>query len=282
MNQITLGAAQFALSDDMGRNMEEIRSLCGRAAAEGVRVILFPECAVTGYPGGDMDDLGGVEPDRVGQALGELAGLAREGGLFLAVGAAVPSDGLRGWTNTLVVLSDRGERVCAYSKTALTHSDQRHFDRGESLPTFDVDGVRFGCQICFDVRFPEGYRGLFSRGAHVVLHAYHQAGSDHWRQRRNIMTAFQRTRAAENGLYCAAANTIGHSGGRDQWIPTMLVDPLGEIVTALEPSETGLAVSRVDVDDLREMIEIDIRAESARRLDLDAPPARPRPADTMR
>ena len=49
-----LGAYQFPVSGDIGKNMEKIKAAAALAASEGVRLLAFPECAVTGYPPRDI------------------------------------------------------------------------------------------------------------------------------------------------------------------------------------------------------------------------------------
>lgn len=282
MKEITLATAQFEVTDSVHRNLEMITALSGEAARKSSRLVLFPECALTGYPGSDMEDMSAVDPDRVREALESVRRLAAELKLFVAIGCAVPKENRGGWTNSLLVYDDLGHRVSTYSKIALTHRDESSFEWGKDVPVFNVDNVCVGSQICFDVRFPEGYRLLFKQGVHVVLHSYHQAGTVHWKQRRDIMIAFQRVRSSENGVYTVCSNTIGHNGGRDQWMPTMIVDPIGEIVTSLKPSKIGLAVVTIDAEDVREMIELDIRERSARMMDLQSPPPRPVPEVDIR
>jgi predicted amidohydrolase len=282
VKKIRLATAQFELSDNIDRNLEAIFKLSKKASTEGSRLIVFPECAVSGYPGGDMVDLSKVDPNKVDEALRRISAQAAELRLFIAVGAALPLDSRREWANALIVFDDSGRRVCSYSKTALTHSDHSFFLPGDSDPVFILESIRFGCQICYDVRFPEGYRRLFAQGVHVVVHSYHQAGSQHWKQRRDIMTAFQRVRCSENGIYAVTSNTIGHNRGKDQWIPSMIVDPIGTVVAALDPSQTDVLVATIDAENIIEMIELDIRKESARQLKIDPPGERPVPGVDIR
>ena len=216
MKQIRLAAAQFELTDDMEHNLENIDQLSKKASDKDARLVLFPECAVTGYPGTDMGDLSRIDPNTVQEALERLAEPAGELKIYIATGVALPTEKGNDWINTLIVFDEMGRRVCTYSKTALTHSDKSFFIPGDSEPVFILDGLKFGCQICFDVRFAEGYCRLFRQGVHVVLHSYHQAGSQYWRQRRDVMTAFQRIRCSENGIYAVTSNTIGHNRGEDQ------------------------------------------------------------------
>ncbi len=280
MKPIRLAGAQFELTGSIENNLAHIESLSRKACARQARLILFPECALSGYPGGDMDDLSALDADEVRRALVQVGALAAELNLYIAVGVALPQES--GWANALIVYDDSGRRICSYDKTALTHSDQRFFLKGESDPVFTLDGLRLGCQICFDIRFAEGYRRLFARDVQVVLHSYHQAGSKHFKQRRDIMKAFQRVRCSENGIYALTSNTIGHNRGKDQWMPTMAVSPVGDIISVLKTSETDVLIVDIDGEDVVEMIELDIRSECARQMKIDLPGRRPVPGRDIR
>jgi NAD+ synthase (glutamine-hydrolysing) len=278
MKRITLAAAQFAVTRDIGKNLSTILKLAKAARQKGARLVLFPECALSGYPGANMPDMSDVDPAAIKQGLKAVSARARSLGLYIACGTARLCPGKPGWKNSVAVFDARGRRVCVYDKTALTDSDKKHFSAGRTDPVFTIDGVRFGCQICFDIRFPEGYRRLFKKNVHVVLHSYYQAGmKGFWKYRRDIITAFQRVRASENGIYVVSSNTMGRNKGRDQWIPTMMVNPLGKVIAALKPTRPGVLCARIDVHDLVEPIEWAIRRESARQNRLKAPGFRPLP-----
>ncbi|MEE8592061.1 MAG: nitrilase-related carbon-nitrogen hydrolase, partial [Spirochaetia bacterium] len=108
MKTIRLATAQFELTHNIDRNLEAILELSKKACAEGSRLIVFPECAISGYPGGDMVDLSGVDPYKVQDALQSISAQAAEMRMFIAAGVALPLDDRRGWTNALVVFDDTG------------------------------------------------------------------------------------------------------------------------------------------------------------------------------
>ena len=49
-----IAAAQFPVSGSIQNNFEQMKSLIERAAERQVRLLLFPECALTGYPPYDL------------------------------------------------------------------------------------------------------------------------------------------------------------------------------------------------------------------------------------
>src|SRR3972149_3444805 len=80
---------------------------------------------------------------------------------------------------------------------------------GEAV-TADVDGVRLGLTICYDLRFPELYRTLALAGAEVLAvpsNFTERTGRDHWE-------VLLRARAIENEAWVIAPSQIGGGGGR--------------------------------------------------------------------
>jgi predicted amidohydrolase len=269
MKLINVASGQFVLQSNLQKNLNSIISLMQIASKKKARILLLPECCLTGYTGCEISGTDELDPIEIENALKMIGISAKELNLFVGVGTAYFNKKGKTWSNSLVILNDKGKLQCVYDKIALTRGDEKFFKSSGKHPTFKVDNVIFGCQICFDVRFPENYREYFKKGVHVVLHAYHQAGMPEIAaQRRSLMTAFQRVRSSENAIYTISSNTIGHRLGSDQWVPTMIISPLGEIINEIAPGKTGVIVSQINADDICENIEADIRKYSAKFLGL--------------
>ena len=114
------------------------------------------------------------------------------------------------------------------------------------MVTFDLDGVRIGLAICYDIRFPEVTRRLADAGVDVVVLPSEWVRGplkeQHW---RTLVTA----RALENTLYIAAADQAPPIGAGN----SMIVDPMGvELATVGEQTDVGIAwVSRARIEEVR-------------------------------
>ena len=267
MKKIKVATSQFPVANNLQTNKKKIIKIVEQAAQQKARVILFPECALTNYMSDVYNPTEACSSKEIESALREIATVAKANKIYVAVGTCLYNKNKKKWFNALVIINDAGRRQCVYNKMALTRADKEQFEQGSTLPTFMVDGVRFGCQICFDVRFPDNYRKLFKKDVHVVLHAYHQAGMPEIvEQRRELMIAFQRVRSSENGIYTVASNTLGLNKGTDQWIPSMIINARGDIIKQCKAGRSGIITATIQADEVFENGEVDIREYSANLL----------------
>jgi len=267
MKKITLAAGQFVVKNDMVSNKKIILKQIEQAKKKRAKIILFPECGLTGYTSGDQGPMENLTVKEVDDALKEIGDSAKKNKIYVAVGSCYFDKKKKKLFNSVIVYNDKGKKVCVFSKMGLCKGEMKYFERGTELPTFVIDGVRFGLQICFDVRFAENYRSYFKKDVHVVLHAYHQAGiPEIAAQRRDLIEAFQRVRSSENAIYTITSNTIGLNKGKDQWIPTMVVNARGDVIRKSAPGRTGIIVETIQADDILENIEMEIRDYSKKLL----------------
>lgn len=235
---------------DRPANLAAARELLKQAAATGADLAVLPE--YTDYLG---PAAGAPEPEPLdGRYATGLAELAAEHRIWLAAGSfheRGPDPG-RSY-NTCPVFDRTGALAAAYRKIHLydveipgrvSYRESATVAAGDTPVTVDVDGLRVGLSICYDLRFPELYRRLATAGAQLLLvpAAFMQhTGRDHW-------SVLLRARAIENQCYVAAAAQIGdHDPGRTCYGRSCLVDPWGTVL-AQAPDRVGVTVADLDLD----------------------------------
>jgi predicted amidohydrolase len=190
-------------------NVSWITEVIHTSANDGVEIILFPECAVTGY----HRDFDAVSRSQTEAALQRIARAACAARCCVLVGC--PAYAGRRRFNSLVVFDRRGRKVFTYSKIHLTARDARFFKPGNTLAFFHLAGVPCTAIICHERRFPELVRLPVMLGAQIVFHP--NAGLDSLpvskskRHGRDGMAV----RAFENEVYYVFANSVGPQG--DGW-----------------------------------------------------------------
>jgi nitrilase len=100
--------------------------------------------------------------------------------------------------------------------------------------------------VCYDLRFPELYRGYAEQGTDLLLvpAAFtHTTGQAHWE-------ILLRARAIENLAFVAASAQGGvHPNGRQTWGQSMLIDPWGEVLASLAQGQ-GVVVAELDASSM--------------------------------
>ena len=216
--------ANFALLDRYAR----------RAAAKGAQMVVTPEGFLDGYtsnvkmrPESTPERYLAVGEEIDGPLMQRVANLAKELGLYLAVGFAER----RGdkMFNTVALLDPDGKRLLRYAKT---HGGGEDFTtKGDQFPVTPTRMGRVGAMICYDRRLPEVARILAVKGAQLILvPAY---GPDKKIESVTIM----RIRAYENRAFVAFVN------------PTrvLMIDPRGNIVAMHEGEEDKLVFAKFDL-----------------------------------
>jgi predicted amidohydrolase len=191
----------------------------------------------------------GVSPGPILKTLRDLASTHR----VHVLGGGMPeksADPARPYNSSVLVGPD-GAVVAVYRKVHLFDvtlmdgtnlSESVATSAGEQAIVADVQGVRLGMSVCYDVRFPELYRRLVDQGARVVTvpAAFTlTTGKDHWH-------ALLRARAIENQVYVLAAAQHGkHPRGRTTYGKSLVCDPWGSVLAECAEGE-GFAVARLD------------------------------------
>ncbi|MEU9715271.1 carbon-nitrogen family hydrolase [Streptomyces sp. NPDC047976] len=168
---------------------------------------------------------------------------ASDAGVWLHAGSVVERAGDGSLYNTALVLSPSGELAATYRKIHRFGFDQGEavlMSAGDSLTTVVLPEQTLGLATCYDLRFPELFRGLVDAGATtmVVSAGWPARRREHW-------TLLNRARAVEDQSYVLACATAGTHAGVEQAGHSLVVDPWGEVLAEAGPGE---AVLTVDLD----------------------------------
>jgi predicted amidohydrolase len=245
---VSVGIAQFAPGLDKQQNEKTIAELVRQGAQLGARLVVLPEYAMFTAPSMDGSFLETAEP-LSGPFVTGLSALARELSIFIVAGINEELEGGEQISNTLVAVGPQGDVVGVYRKLHLydafgyKESELVRPGKVEAPETFEVDGLTFGMQTCYDLRFPEVTRRIVDAGAEVLLLPAEWVPGplkeDHW-------TTLLRARAIENTIYVAAADQCAPTGAGN----SMIVDPMGVVLASLG-EQAAVAVAELSEERLR-------------------------------
>ncbi len=260
---------QIPVSSVPAVNLVRVRDAAASAAAQGARLVVFPEGAQARF----SVRLSAVAEPLDGQFCEGLADIAGSAGIALVAGVFEPAPNGRVY-NTTVGYDADGRLAAVYRKIhlfdALGYRESDSVAAGNEVVVADLAGLRVGFMTCYDVRFPELARALAAGGADLlVLPGAWAAGpfkEEHW-------VTLVRARAIENTIWVAAAGQVPDPAEQATRSPTgvgrsMLVDPMGVVRMDLGPA-AGIGTADVDTEVTRAVREV-LPSLANRRLDLQS------------
>lgn len=239
--EVRVGTCQFSVSSDVAANGEWIRKQMAEAQALGADLVHFPETALSGYPGVDRGSLDDFPWAQQREELERILAEAKRLRVWVVLGAAHRLSGSHKPHNSLYVIDPAGRIVNRYDKRFCTGGDLKHFSPGDYFATFDVNGVRCGLLICYDVRFPELYRQYSKLGVQLMLHSFHNARQKEGAIHPKIMPITVQAHAGINGMFVSMNN----SSSPRSW-ESRFITPDGLIERSLVLDEPGVMVNLVD------------------------------------
>ncbi len=238
---------------DLGHNLERAAHWIDAAAEAGADLVCLPE----NFPLLQDEDAGPnpAAQDLDGSIVEFLRDQAKQHQIVLAGGTLperIPGD-TRVY-NTSVVIGEDGSVRAVYRKIHLfdvavpgaTHQESKNVAPGDEIVVAETGLGPIGLSVCYDIRFPELYRGLVDRGARILLipAAFTvPTGRDHWE-------VLLRARAIESQAFVLAAAQYGtHTPRRRSYGRSMIVDPWG-VVLCTVPDGEGIGLADLDFEAL--------------------------------
>lgn len=213
-------------------------------------IACLPELFNTGYNLDVLDDglFDLAEPIPEGETTRRLSELARRFNLAIVAGLVEQVPHVAGLLyDTAVLVNRRGEVVGRYRKSHLYPTEHRFFRPGDALPVFELDGVRVGVAICFELAFPPIFSTLALHGAEVVFNP--SAVPVGYSYLQDLRTP---ARAQDNQLFVAAVNHVGDEGGVVYCGRSQVADPRGDVVALAADDAEGAVVATLDLALIRD------------------------------
>jgi predicted amidohydrolase len=201
-------------------SLDGMERMAEAAAGRGALLVVFPEMFLTGYNIGEAaHDL--AEP-MGGPSAARAAAIARQAGISILYG--YPERDGKSVFNSALLVDRRGNRLANYRKTHLYgNMEKQLFQPGDGLVMAELDGLKVGILICYDVEFPEAVRALALAGAELIA-----VPTALIRPYDIVAHTLVPARAFENQVYVAYAGLCGSEGGLGYCGLSCIVGPDGK------------------------------------------------------
>ena len=221
------------------RNLSKVLNLLERAAREGAKLVVFPECALSGYCFTSREEaLPAAEPIP-GPSTEKLASAARRLGVSTVVGMMELAGG--SLFNVAVVVTPQGIQG-AHRKMHLPYLGIDRYNGLGDVPftVFQAPQAKIGVNICYDCSFPESGRVLKLKGAQVL------AIPTNWPQGSDTWAHIPKVRAIENHMYVVAADRVGEERGFRFAGHSQIIDVTGAVL--VEAGDTEETILYADIE----------------------------------
>ena len=290
----TVAAVQAAsIPFDREATINKAVRLIQEAAAQGAKLVLFPEAFVSGYPSGfSFGTVVGKRSDPgrrlwgrywesaveiPGQATEQLAAAARDVGLYLAIGVIERDTRSSGGTLycTLLYFGPDGRLLGKHRKLKPTAAERFIWGEGDgsTLPVFDSQIGKIGGLICWENYMPLARMAMYEQGVEIYL-APTADSRDTW-------LATLRHIACEGRCYVIGCNQyftkdIYPAGfeGREELVDqpdvlsrggSAIISPLGQVLAGPLFGEEGILTAELDLAEVqRGKFDFDVTGHYAR------------------
>ena len=235
---LTIAAVQMRSSRDLQENVTAIASRIRTCASNGADVVVFPECALSGY---FEDAIAQLTSEQLTRAEEALAHACREADVYAIVGSPWRAGGKV--FNSALVIAPTGKVIERYHKIQLA---EQWPEAGDHMSVFNVRGVPCSIIICHDERYPELVRLPVLAGAQVIFYISHESGL---REEHKIgpYRAQIQARAVENTVYVVQANAPANKDTSGSHGHSRIIAPDGNIISEASIFGEDVLTAKLDV-----------------------------------
>jgi predicted amidohydrolase len=240
---------------DVAGNLQSVRRGLHAAADRGARLIVFPECALTGYCFTSKDEALPHAQPLPGPATETLAEDCRRRDVFVVAGLL--ELGERGELFNSCMLVGPSGFIAGYRKIHLPCLGIDRFTTPGDRPfaVHDLGGLRVGMNICYDGSFPESSRVLTLLGADLVVLP------TNWPPGALTTIPLTQARALENHIYYAAVNRVGEERGFRFIGQSRLIDCDANLLAEAGPDRAEIITADIDPEVARRKRVVKIPGE---------------------
>lgn len=277
MRNICVASVQFEhIAGNKQANLDKIKYFVEKASKQNVKMIVFPECCITGYwflrklSKDELMDL--AEPVFDGPSSKILISLSKEYQMTIGAGLIEISDDKKLY-NTYIVAMPNGD--CRRHRKIHAFVSE-YISSGSEFTVFDTPHkCRVGVLTCYDNNIIENVRITALMGAEILF-APHQTGGCNspdphtmglidralWENRHNNPQAIEEelrgskgrgwlmrwlpSRAHDNGLFIIFSNGVGIDDDEIRTGNAMVIDPYGRIITETCKAGDDMVIADLD------------------------------------
>ncbi len=223
------------------RNLEKVLEQFTAAARAGAKIVIFPECALTGYCFKSLEEAAPVAEPVPGPSTEKLAQAAKQLDSTAVVGLLERASSRL--FNSAAIVGPKGILGTHRKVHRVELGIDKYDEVGDKpFPVFDTGHGKIGVNICYDCSFPESGRVLKLKGAQLLaIPTNWPLGSDSYQHT-------VKARAIENHMVVIAADRVGEERGFRFAGHSQIIDFTGKLLAEAGETEETILYGEVDLD----------------------------------
>ena len=216
-------------------NRDNIISHIQTQAAQGARVVVFCECALSDY---SMSYVQTLSESTINSAVAQIAAACRSNNVYSLVGTPYFDSGIR--YNAILVINPNGDIIYRQYKAHVEVEAPTMTD-GDKPAIFEIDGIPCTLFICHDERYPELMRMGVYGGAKLAFYTSFEqyTGQPGWKDFNYLCQIVGR--AIENQTWTVTCNAPMGNESSDSPGHSRIIGPDGVIHAEAGYDETVIS-----------------------------------------
>jgi len=247
MKDIRIAAVTFNSAVNQTRdNLDRMALWIKQAKSHAAQLICFPELNITGYS--TKPEIKSCAESIPGPISERLVQMAHENQIAILAGMAEKDEKGRIFASHLVVTPQNISGI--YRKIHIAPPERNIFSPGNTVPLFEVEGVKLGIQLCYDAHFPELSTRMAVEDADIIFMP-HASPRGTPTEKLASWLRHLTARAFDNSVFIVACNQVGENqNGLDFPGLAVAVGPSGKILAKDTTGGEGMLVVDLKSDDL--------------------------------
>lgn len=246
-----LSALQLnSITGNVQANIEKVRHLVANNLEKDVDILVLPEVWTVGWSCEEFSKT--AEHVSESSVLNFLSEIAKKYNMHILGGSFIRKGDDGNLYNSCPIFDRKGNLRAIYDKNHLYSycgcSEGKYITAGKNGILIDIDGVKTGITICYDIRFPEIFREYRKSGADLLVNmaAWGIAKPIPWE-------TLTRARAIENQAFMVALTQSGKVNEQTTNIGhSRIFDYVGETITEIKDQKEGFMTCTLSFDKMKE------------------------------
>lgn len=242
-----LGIQMSSIIGDKWENFSKITDLIDKNIKRGTDIVILPEVWSAGWKPSEFESL--AESLEDSETIEFLSELAIKYNVNIIGGSFITKNG-NNYNNTCPVINLDGELITTYNKMHLFSyygcDEGKFIKQGENPVLVEINGVKIGLSICYDIRFPEIYRAYRKSGADLLINmaAWPLSRAGHW-------DTLSKARAIENQCFMVALTQSGLIE-KDEWNlgNSKIIDFNGNVIAEITENKEDTIFAEIKFNEM--------------------------------